>query len=80
MKKIKRSTLIPLVLAVYLCVMAYIGYEGYATGQTSAMQYFGVIGVTVVILILLHFNLKKRERLRQKRMDDMKNNSNDKTN
>ncbi len=44
------------------------------------MQYFGVIGVTVVILILLHFNLKKRERLRQKRMDDMKNNSNDKTN
>ena len=44
------------------------------------MQYFGVIGVTVIILILLHFNLKKRERLRQKRMDDMKNNSNDKTN
>lgn len=66
--KLKRSTVLPLVLAVYLAVMAYIGYPEYASGKTSALYYFGIIGITVVILILLHFNLKKRERLRAERM------------
>ena len=67
----KRSTILPLVLAVYLAVMAYIGYPEYAAGKTSALYYFGTIGVTVVILILLHFNLKRRERLRREREEDM---------
>lgn len=67
----KRSTILPLVLAVYLAVMAYIGYPEYAAGRTSALYYFGTIGVTVVILILLHFNLKRRERLRREREEDM---------
>ena len=39
MKKIKRSTLIPLVLAVYLMVMASIGWGDYASGRTSALYY-----------------------------------------
>lgn len=67
----KRSTILPLVLAVYLAVMAYIGYPEYAAGRTSALYYFGTIGVTVVILILLHFNLKRRERLSREREEDM---------
>ena len=61
MKKIKRSTLIPLVLAVYLMVMASIGWGDYASGRTSALYYFGVIAITVVILILLHFSLRDRK-------------------
>lgn len=69
--KLKRSTLIPLVLALYLLVMAAIGYPGYAAGETSALYYFGIIGVTVVILIMLHFSLKYRERLRRERIEDM---------
>lgn len=71
--KIKRSTLIPIVLAVYLAVMAYIGYSDYASGHTSALQYFGTIGVTLAIIVLLHFNLKHRERLRREREKDMEN-------
>jgi len=73
--KIKKSTFIPSVLAVYLAVMAWIGYSGYVSGQTSALRYFGIIGVTIVILIALHFNLKRRERLARERELDMENHS-----
>ena len=73
--KIQRSVLIPAVLAVYLAVMAVIGWPDYASGRTSALQYFGTIGVTLIILVLLHFNLKRRERLRRERMDDLKRSS-----
>lgn len=71
LNKIKRSTVLPLVLGVYLAVMAWIGYPEYAAGRSSALAYFGTIAVTVVILILLHFNLKKRERLRRERENDI---------
>ena len=74
--KAKRSTVIPLILAVYLAVMAYIGYPEYAAGHTSALYYFGIIGITVVVLILLHFSLKRREKLRRERMEDMERHSN----
>lgn len=79
--KVKRSTIIPAVLAVYLAVMACIGYPEYAAGHTSALYYFGTIAVTIVILVLLHFNLRRRERLRQEREDDIarsENRDNDK--
>jgi len=69
--RVKRSTILPIVLAIYLAVMAYIGYPEYAAGRTSALYYFGTIGITIVILILLHFNLKRRERLRREREKDM---------
>ena len=75
MKKIKRSTLIPLELAVYLMVMASIGWGDYASGRTSALYYFGVIAITVVILILLHFSLRRRERYREERQADMDRNN-----
>ncbi len=73
--KLKRHTVLPLVLAVYLAVMAYIGYPEYAAGRTSALYYFGIIGITVVILIALHFTLKKRDRLRRERMEDIERNN-----
>lgn len=78
MKKLKRSTVIPVVLAIYLAVMAYIGYPEYASGNMSALYYFGVIAATVVILVLLHFNLKRRERLRRERIEDIERNKNSK--
>lgn len=78
MKKLKRSTVIPVVLAIYLAVMAYIGYPEYASGKMLALYYFGVIAATVVILVLLHFNLKRRERLRRERIEDIERNKNSK--
>lgn len=72
--KLRRSTVLPLCLAAYLAVMAYIGYDGYACGETSAAMYFGTIAVTIVIIVLLHFNLKRREQLRRERENDLKKN------
>ena len=69
--KLKRSTIVPLMLAVYLAVMASIGYGEYAAGRMSALYYFGVIAVMAVVIILLHFNLKRRERLRRERENNM---------
>ena len=74
MKKIQRSTIVPLLLVVYLAVMSYIGYPEYEAGRMSALYYFGIIIVTLGIIIALRFLLKKRERLRKERDDDIKNN------
>lgn len=69
--KIKRSTLIPAVLLVYLAVMASIGWKQYASGVMSASEYFGIIAVTVAVIVLLRFNLRRRERLRAEREADI---------
>jgi Ca2+/H+ antiporter len=63
----KKSTIIPILLFIYLCVMAYIGYPAYQRGQTSALQYFGVTAVTIVVIILIHFSLKRHEHICQER-------------
>lgn len=72
--KAKRSIIIPLVLLVYLAVMATIGWDEYAAGRSSALYYFGTIAVTLIIIVLLHFNLRRRERLRRERLDDIARN------
>ena len=58
--KLRRSTFIQLILLVYLAVMSCIGFPEFQQGHY--LYYFGVIGLTLVIIALLHFFLKKRER------------------
>ncbi len=70
-KRIRRSTLIPAILLVYLAVMAALGYPEYAAGRQSALYYFGIIAITLIVLVLLHFSLKRRERLREERENDI---------
>ena len=65
--KFKSSTVIPLALTAYLAVMAYMGRHIYLRGDY--LYYFGTIAVTLVIIIVLHFSLKKKEKLRQQRED-----------
>lgn len=67
--KLKRSTVIPVVLLVYLAVMSYIGRGEFYAGHY--LYYFGIIGATLVVITLLHFFLKKREKLRRLREEDM---------
>lgn len=69
--KIKRSTLIPAILLVYLAVMAVPGYRKYSLGQITAMEYFGIIVLTLATITALHFTLRRRERLRSEREADM---------
>lgn len=67
--KAKRSTVIPMMLFVYLAVMAALGYNGFANNTTSAGQYFGTIGATLLVIVLLHFNIKRRDRMHNERKE-----------
>lgn len=73
MKRIPRSTLIPLLLLAYLAVMAYIGRGEFQRG--NYLYYFGIIGATLVCIVLLHFVMKRRERLRREREVDIRKNN-----
>lgn len=64
-RKFKRSTIIPAALLAYLAVMSVIGYKGYRNGAMGAGEYFGIIGATLVVITLLHFFIKKREKIRE---------------
>ncbi len=72
--KLTRPIVIPAVLLAYLAVLAYIGFGDFASGRTSPLQYFGTIALTLVIIVLLHFSLKRRERLRRERQSDLTKN------
>jgi hypothetical protein len=52
-------------MLVYLAVMAYLSRQRLADGEY--LYYFGVIGISLGIIVLLYFVLKKKERLRQER-------------
>ena len=73
MKKLKRSTVIPAILLVYLAVMASIGYPAYAEGRTRPLEYFGIIAITLMVVVLLHFNIKRRDRLQRERQERLNN-------
>ncbi len=62
----KRSTLIPSLLVLYLGVMSWIGYPSYASGEYSALYYFGIIGATLCVIALLAYHMRRRERDRSK--------------
>lgn len=68
-KKFKSSTVIPLALLVYLAAMAFYGRGMLASGE--ALKYYGVIACTLIVLVVLHFSLKKKEKLREKRENDI---------
>lgn len=70
--KIKRSTLVPVILLVYLAVMSCFGWKQFASGQMPWYEYFGIIAVTLAVIVMLHFNMKRRERLRAEREEDIR--------
>ena len=61
--KLRRSTVIPSILLIYLGVMSYIGYSEFQLG--NYLFYFVVIVDTLLIIAILLVFLKKRERLRE---------------
>lgn len=69
-KKTPRSTWLPIVLLTYLAVMSYIGRGELRQGHY--LYYFGITGSTLVIITILHFVLKRREKLAARRKNDIK--------
>lgn len=64
-KRFRRSTMLPLALFAYLCFMAYLGRGYFFSGEY--LYYFGILGVSIIVLILLHFSLKRKEAMQEKR-------------
>lgn len=70
MRKFKQSTIVPLALAIYLIVMiAVFGMQHFYAGEY--IFFFSIIGATSFIIIALHFLLKRKEKLRKEREDDL---------
>ncbi|MGM9860216.1 MAG: hypothetical protein ACI31C_05605 [Muribaculaceae bacterium] len=74
MKHLPRHIVIPAALMVYLVIMAVYSYDSWAQGQLSSLQYFGTIGVTLAVIIVLSWSLRRRDRLRRERQQDLENN------
>ena len=73
--KIKKSTYLPAILLVYLLCMAYIGKDILLKGDY--LYYFSVFGLSLIIIILLHFSLKKKvKRDEEKQLNDKNNKEN----
>lgn len=70
MKRLKKSTFLPILLLLYLAAMSYIGFPEYQKG--NYLYYFGIIGATLIVIFLLHLSLKRKERLKKKREKENK--------
>lgn len=61
--KLRRSTLIPLLLLAYLGVMSWIGLDELRAGHY--LYYFGIIIASLVCIALLHIRMRRRENKKQ---------------
>lgn len=63
---------LPIILTVYMGIMAYIGRES-LRNPSSRITYIVSLVVEAIIIIVLYFILKRREKLRQERLNDIEN-------
>ena len=67
----KRYDIIALLLVIYLAVMAYFGRGMLLSGNYSQInnqeQYFSIIGVTLLVIFILRWAMKRREKIREER-------------
>ncbi|MGN0232248.1 MAG: hypothetical protein ACI4A8_08595 [Muribaculaceae bacterium] len=64
-RRFKKSIIVPAILLAYLAFMAYIGRSMFYSDERT--KYIAVIAVTVAIIVLLHFSLKRKEKLQKQR-------------
>lgn len=62
----RRSTWLPLILAVYLAVMAVIGY-----GDDKNKYYWWILAGSVLIIIALAWALRKKEAYREQHLREL---------
>lgn len=63
-RRSKKFIYLPVALAIYAIVMAIIGYPQYVKRGESMSQFWGVLIGSLVLSIVLHFILKRREKNR----------------
>lgn len=64
-RRFKRHIIIPLLLLVYISVMAVMAFPRYRESGNWG-QFAIVIGVCLIIIVVLYFVYKRREKLRDK--------------
>ncbi len=60
----KRYNLITGLLLIYLIVMAFFGWERFSN-EGKYLEYFGIIGVTLIIIFILRIVLKRKNKFRE---------------
>ena len=64
-RRFKRHVIIPLLLLIYISVMAVMSFPRYKeTGNWG--QFATVIGISLIIIVVLFLVYKRREKLRDK--------------
>ncbi len=76
--KLQRNTYLPLILLIYLVVMACISYGGIERGEISLTMYILTILSSLCVIVALYYVIKRRDKLRREREDDIKKNQNNK--
>ena len=61
----KRYDIIALLLVIYLAVMAYFGRGMLLSG--NYWEYFSIIGVTLLVILILIWEIKLRQKIIQQR-------------
>lgn len=76
MKRIKKSTYLP----VLLLLMGTTFYVYYGVTQNSWQTNLPNLGIYLVIIIALHFSLRQKEKLQEKREKEFNNYNKEKEN
>ena len=62
MKKLKKYNLISLLLLIYTLVLAIFGWHQF---EGKPAEFFGILSANIVVIVLLRFGLKRREKFRE---------------
>jgi hypothetical protein len=65
MRKLERHIILPLALAAYALILGVIAYPRYRTSGNWG-EYFTIIGITLLLALILHFLLKRRQQIRKR--------------
>lgn len=65
-RRSKKYIYLPLALALYAIVMAFVGYPRYKRMGENMNQFWGILVGSLLLSIILHFILKRREKNRDK--------------
>lgn len=60
----KRYNLITGLLLIYLIAMAIYGWERFSS-EGQYLEYFGIIGITLIIIFVLRIVLKRKNKFRE---------------
>ncbi|MBK5194508.1 MAG: LPXTG cell wall anchor domain-containing protein [Proteiniphilum sp.] len=63
-RKNKKQILLPVVLLIYVAILAIMTYPGYqASGNWH--EFLSVIGISLLLAVLLFFILKRKQKIRE---------------